>query len=90
MAPEELARIKTETRADFIRGLASNAGLAAQLSEFEARRGGWRKLFDEVAQIEAVTREQARDVARRYLTVENSTVGYMVTGDAGSKGAAGQ
>jgi predicted Zn-dependent peptidase len=90
VAPEELTRIKTETRADFIRGLASNAGLAAQLSEFEARRGGWRKLFDEVAQIEAVTREQVRDVARRYLTVENSTVGYMVTGDAGSKGAAGQ
>jgi predicted Zn-dependent peptidase len=90
VAAEELARVKTEARANFIRGLASNSALAAQLSEFEARRGGWRKLFDEVAEIEAVTREQVRDAARRYLTIENSTVGYMVTGGAGGKGAQGQ
>jgi len=90
VTPEELARVKTETRADFIRGLASNAGLAAQLAVFEARRGGWRKLFDEVAQIEAVTAEQVREVAQRYLVLENSTVGYMVTEGGSDKGAQGQ
>ena len=88
--PEELARVKTEARANFIRGLATNSGLAAQLAEFEARRGGWRKLFDEVAQIEAIDRERVREVARRYLRVENSTVGYMETEAAAGKGAQGQ
>jgi len=79
IATEELERIKTETRADFIRGLGSNMGLAGQLADFEIMRGGWEKLFDEVARIQAVTREQVQDVAQRYLTEENSTVGYMIT-----------
>jgi len=89
IADEELQRIKTETRADFIRGLASNQGLAGQLAEFETLRGGWEKLFDEVTRIQSVTREQVRDAARKYLVLENSTVGYMVTGSA-NKGAQGE
>jgi predicted Zn-dependent peptidase len=40
---------------------------------------GWENLFGEVARIEAVTREQVQSAARTYLTVDNSTIGYMVT-----------
>jgi predicted Zn-dependent peptidase len=76
---EELARIKTQSRANFIRSLESNQGLAGSLAEFEILRGGWEKLFDEVARLEAVTQEQVQQAARAYLTVENSTVGHMVT-----------
>jgi predicted Zn-dependent peptidase len=83
----ELARVKTQTRAGFIRGLASNSGLAGQLVAFEVRRGGWAKLFDEVARLDAVTREQVRDAARTYLTIENATVGTMVTDAPPGEGA---
>jgi predicted Zn-dependent peptidase len=76
---EELTRIKTQTRAGFIRNLEGNQGLAGALAEYEILRGSWEKLFDEVARIEAVTREQVQQAARTYLTVENSTVGHMVT-----------
>ena len=79
VSEEELARVKTRARANFIRGLESNSGLASALASFETSRGDWRKLFEEVDRIEAVTREQVRDAARKYLVEENSTVGYMVT-----------
>jgi predicted Zn-dependent peptidase len=84
VSAEELARVKTQTRAGFIRALESNSGLAGQLAEFEAMRGDWRRLFDEVARIEAVTAEQVQAIAQKYLTVENSTAGSMVT-DGGSQ-----
>lgn len=83
---EELQRVKTQTRAGFIRSLGSNSGLARALAEFEVLRGGWRNLFEEVARIEAVTHEQVQEAAKKYLTTENSTVGYMVT--KGSKNVA--
>ena len=76
---EELTRIKTQNRAGFIRSLEGNQGLAGALAEFEILRGGWEKLFDEVARIESVTREQVQAAARTYLTAENATVGHMVT-----------
>jgi len=90
ISDDELARIKTQVRANFIRGLGSNTGLANQLAEFETLHGGWQNVFDEVARIEKVTREQVRDVARKYLATENSTVGSMVTEGANGKGAQGE
>ncbi len=90
IADDELARIKTQVRANFIRGLGSNSGLANQLAEFETLHGGWQKVFDEVARIQTVTREQVRDAARKYLELENSTVGSMVTEGANGKGAQGE
>jgi len=68
-----------QTRADFIRGLESNSGLAAALADFETLRGGWEKLFEEVGRIQAVTREQVQAAARTYLTKDNATIGYMLT-----------
>jgi predicted Zn-dependent peptidase len=76
---EELGRVKTEVRAEFIRGIESNSGLARQLAEFEVLRGGWENLFNEVARLEAVTREDVRAMAQKYLIRDNATVGYMVT-----------
>jgi predicted Zn-dependent peptidase len=79
ISEDELARVKTQTRADFIRGLESNSGLAAALADFETLRGGWEKLFEEVGRIQAVTREQVQAAARTYLTKDNATIGYMLT-----------
>ena len=42
---EELQMFKTRTKADLIRGLASNEGLAQQLAIYQTRYGDWRELF---------------------------------------------
>ena len=36
---------KTRTRADLLRGLADNQGLANALAEYQTRYGDWRELF---------------------------------------------
>ena len=76
---DELARVKTEVRAEFIRGIESNSGLAGQLAAYETLRGGWEELFKEVGRIEAVTREDVQAMARKYLQRQNATIGAMVT-----------
>ena len=41
----ELAMYKTRARADLLRGLADNQGLANSLAEYQTRYGDWRELF---------------------------------------------
>lgn len=81
ISEEELARVKTEVRAEFIRGIESNQGLAGQLAAYEVLHGSWETMFEEVASIEAVTREDVRNMAQKYMTHGNATVGYMITED---------
>ena len=45
---EELEAVKQRTRANFIRGLRGNGGMASQLAWYQTYTGDWRKLFNEV------------------------------------------
>ena len=49
---EELARFKTRAKADLIRSLDSNSGLAEQLVTYHTLLGDWRELFRYVERIE--------------------------------------
>jgi predicted Zn-dependent peptidase len=51
------------------------------LAAYETLNGGWQTMFDQVAQIESVTREDVQAMAQKYLTRGNATVGYMITED---------
>ena len=59
---EELARFKTRAKADLIRSLNSNAGLAEQLTAYHVLFGDWRELFRYVERMEAVTKADIRRV----------------------------
>jgi predicted Zn-dependent peptidase len=76
---EELESIKTRAKADLIRGLGDNSGLAAQLAEYQADYGDWRELFRQIEDIDKVTKTDIRRVANKYFTRENRTVGIMET-----------
>ena len=76
---EELESIKTRAKADLIRGLGDNSGLAAQLAEYQADYGDWRELFRQIEDIDNVTKTDIRRVANKYFTRENRTVGIMET-----------
>jgi len=79
VSPEELEKAKTRSRADLIRQLDSNSGLAAQLTFYEVVTGDWRNLFRELDKIKQVTVEDIQRVAKEYFTTKNRTVGLIVT-----------
>jgi predicted Zn-dependent peptidase len=70
---EELERFKTRARADLLRGLADNEGLAHQLAEYQTRYGDWRQLFRELDKINAVTKADVRRVANKIFVDSNRT-----------------
>ena len=73
ISDEELARFKTRARADLLRGLANNEGLARQLAEYQTRFGDWRELFRQLEKIDAVTKADVRRVANKIFTDSNRT-----------------
>jgi predicted Zn-dependent peptidase len=88
VSDDELKSVKTRAKADLIRGLADNQGLAIQLAEYQARFGDWRELFRQIQRIEAVTKADIRRVANKTFTDQNRTVARVETA-APSPAAAG-
>jgi predicted Zn-dependent peptidase len=73
VSDEELARFKTRARADLLRGLADNQGLAHQLAEYQTRYGDWRELFRQLDRINTVSKADVRRVANKIFTDSNRT-----------------
>jgi predicted Zn-dependent peptidase len=70
---DELAQFKTRQRADLLRGLADNEGLAHQLAEYQTRFGDWRQLFRELDEVDKVSKADVRRVANKIFTDSNRT-----------------
>ncbi|MGB6973701.1 MAG: pitrilysin family protein [Terracidiphilus sp.] len=70
---EELAMFKTRARADLLRGLADNQGLANTLAEYQTRYGDWRQLFLELDRYDKVTKADIRRVANQIFVPSNRT-----------------
>lgn len=70
---EELAMYKTRTRADLLRGLADNQGLANALAEYQTRYGDWRELFLQLDRVDKVTKADIRRVANKVFVASNRT-----------------
>jgi predicted Zn-dependent peptidase len=89
ISDEELKMIKTRAKANLIRGLDSNEGLAGQLAFFQTRFGDWRELFHSVDRIDQVTKADIRRIAIATFTPDNRTVGIIETKQAAAgKGGA--
>ena len=73
ISDEELARFKTRARADLLRGLADNEGLAHSLAEYQTRFGDWRQLFRDLDKIDAVSKPDVRRVANKIFMESNRT-----------------
>jgi predicted Zn-dependent peptidase len=73
VSDEELQRFKTRARADLLRGLANNEGLARQLAEYQTKFGDWRQLFRQLDKIDAVSKTDVRRIANKIFTDENRT-----------------
>ncbi len=76
---EELAMYKTRTRADLLRGLADNQGLAQALAEYQTRYGDWRELFLQLDRVDKVTKADIRRVANKVFVAGNRTEAWIET-----------
>jgi predicted Zn-dependent peptidase len=79
ISDEELKMIKTRAKANLIRGLGSNDGLASSLALYQARYDDWRELFRSVDRIDKVTKADIRRVANQTFVPTNRTVGIIET-----------
>jgi predicted Zn-dependent peptidase len=89
----ELAMYKTRTRADLLRGLADNQGLANSLAEYQTRYGDWRELFKQLDRVDKVSKADIRRVANEVFVSSNRTSGEIETqaapADAANDGKTG-
>ena len=74
----ELERVKTQARANLLRTLGSNLGMAQLLAEYEAKTGSWRRLFLQLNAIASVTPADVQRVAQATFTPENRTIGRLI------------
>lgn len=73
VSDDELAMFKTRERADLLRGLGDNQGLAEQLANYQLRYGDWRELFRQLDKIDKVSKADVKRVANKIFTEQNRT-----------------
>ena len=79
VSDEELAMYKTRTRADLLRSLADNQGLANDLTQYQTRYGDWRELFKQLERVDKVNKADIRRVAGKVFLAGNRTSATIET-----------
>jgi predicted Zn-dependent peptidase len=87
ISDDELKMVKTRAKANLIRSLDSNEGLASSLAVYQTFYGDWRELFHTVDRIEKVSKADIRRVANQVFVPTNRTVGVIENAAAGNGGA---
>lgn len=77
VSTEELDGVKRRARANLLRQLDDNAGLAMQLADWQGLTGDWHNLFRQLDKINAVTPADIQRVARATFIEKNRTVGTI-------------
>ena len=87
ISDEELKMVKTRAKANLIRSLDSNDGLAENLAVYQTFYGDWRELFRTVDRIENVSKADIRRIANQVFVPTNRTVGIIENTAATNGGA---
>ncbi|HEY0787280.1 MAG TPA: pitrilysin family protein [Thermoanaerobaculia bacterium] len=74
---DELAMVKERRKANLIRALGNNSGLAIQLATAQTRFGDWRQLFRQIDRIDKVTAADVRRVATETFVPSNRTIARL-------------
>ena len=90
ISDDELKMIKTRSKANLIRSLDSNPGLAQQLAIYQSRYDDWRELFYTVDRIDKVTKADVRRVAALTFSPTNRTVGVIETAKSAASRQGGE
>jgi predicted Zn-dependent peptidase len=79
ISDDELRMIRTRAKANLLRRLDDNEGLASQLAFYQTRFGDWRELFHQVENLDKVSKADIRRVANKTFVPTNRTVGIIET-----------
>ena len=79
VSDRELQRIKKLNQRDFLDRMRNNESLAGTLASLEVEVG-WRYLTSYLQRIDAVTPEDIRAAARKYIHPDNETAVYIIPG----------
>lgn len=77
VSKEELDKTKNRFRAEFVRNLRTNSGIARAISYYEVLAGDWSYMVKHMDIIERITPDDIKRVARTYFIKENRTVAYI-------------
>ena len=77
---DELAHIRKRLRADRLRYLRSNNGMASMLTRFQVIADSWRYLVDYDQQVATITPGDVQQAVKRWLNADNRTVITLVQG----------
>jgi zinc protease len=78
---EELTKIRAQLRARFVYDSDSVTDIAHQLGYFETI-GSWRDYHELIPRLSTVTVDRVNEVARKYLSPDNRTIGWFEPGNA--------
>jgi len=90
ISDEELRMIRTRAKADLLRRLGDNQGLAFQMGTAQSLYGDWRELFREADKIEKVSKADIRRVANATFVDSNRTIGMIESTQLAKAPAAGK
>jgi predicted Zn-dependent peptidase len=74
---DELQSIKTRAKAQLLRQMDNNSGLALQLATYQTIFGDWRELFHDVEKIDKVTPADIKRVANATFVPANRTTAMI-------------
>jgi predicted Zn-dependent peptidase len=74
---DELAMVKERRKANLIRALGNNTGLAIQLATAQTRFGDWRELFRQIDRIDRVTAADVKRVSNEVFVPTNRTIARL-------------
>ena len=77
VADAELRKAKNIVLADFWRDLATIDGKAEALGTFEVFHGGFERLFERPADVDALSADALRQIAERVFRRQNATIGVL-------------
>lgn len=78
VTPEELTKFKRSAAKGILDQMKSNSSMAALLTNADVVLGDWKLLFDQVNEIRAVTADDVKRVANKYIVKRHRTIGEIV------------